>query len=181
MQPQVLMFTNNSMLGFSSEVKQAELFLGSHLGLSDKPAFTVCASWESGDSRRWRWPRRALGQVLCSHSSRPLQSRGVVGALRNSVCCLPCGSYGSYMDRFLYTSVVVPTLPCAEVPTVSGPPEAGAAQKCSCTHPGAVSELSPWGSLPSMSRGLALGPDVRSQRKAESCSHGNAGSGFQKR
>lgn len=32
------------------------------------------------------------------------------------------------MDRFLYTSVVVPTLPCAAVPTVSGPPEAGAAQ-----------------------------------------------------
>lgn len=107
---------------------------------------------------------------------------GVWWELSGILCAVcPVVAYGSYMDRFLYTSVVVPTLPCAEVPTVSGPPEAGAAQKCSCTHPGAVSELSPWGSLPSMSRGLALGPDVRSQRKAESCSHGNAGSGFQKR
>lgn len=43
-----------------------------------------------------------------------------------AVC--PVVACGSKMDRFLYTSVVVPTLPCATVPTVSGPPEAGAAQ-----------------------------------------------------
>lgn len=40
------------MPSFSCEVKQEQLFLGSHLGLSDKPAFTVCTSWESGDGRR---------------------------------------------------------------------------------------------------------------------------------
>lgn len=73
------------------------------------------------------------------------------------------------MDRFLYTSVVVPTLPCAAVPTVSGLPEAGAhrnPQARACTRPGAVSERSPWGSLASVSGRLALGPDVRRGRRS---------------